>query len=463
LVFLVPWLAAKETSTDSAAAGGIKQPFTFVQRLDLVGGEIRHDGDFHQGKGGHAFSIYGEKVQTTVVATDRHNRIYAAGIIYPQAGGNAATSDLFVYRLTEAGALDTTFANQGISRLHLPHEGFFGILPRQMRVVKETASRDALYLAGSVELKQQTGTFISFPFVMRLTDDGAPDHRFGEEGAFVFHDFSSSSAQGLHIDDNQRCHVAIVQSAGTLTVLRLAANGTPRNPDQTASVQGKIASTHANRLLDGGNDRMIFAGRLIDPDTPRQGGTLAARFKDDGTLDASFGTAGIGGSTFNTGFPVLADAAPGQDAYFYTLSKVGLMGWGFEAWTTDGGLEEQFSGDGKRVLRADFPTFQVHPQGLAVDRTGNADRIYAVGTYQDQTSHLRRQIVLWGLRQDGTPLFPASRTSRPGLAFFNIFADSRQVMFDLTKLEKITTGAITTDSQGRPVIVGDLTAEPPRR
>jgi uncharacterized delta-60 repeat protein len=255
--------------------------------------------------------------------------------------------------LFAAGDLDPTFGNGGIASFD------YGDKDQGADVVVQ---RD-----GKVVVVGQTGPLSGADYDVLLTrfnTDGSLDPSFGEGGSVVT-DFGGRDV----------ARAAALTPDGSIVVVGLSL-GTP-----VSSEQWVVARYTADGDLDPGFDgdgyqklavRGGAEGVAVRPDgkavvvgSSEWGHFGVARFRTDGSLDASFGGDGFVTTTFNQGWSsarVVDFAADGRIVVAGGYSGGGPAGAVVARYLSDGRLDPSFSGDGRSFIEDPYPA----PAGISV-------------------------------------------------------------------------------------------------
>lgn len=245
----------------------------------------------------------------SAVAVQGDGKIVLAGIRETPGFPLPTYAQFAVARLDASGALDTTFG-AGSGRTSFAFAGFDGggtatsvILDPQGRIV----------VAGAAWVPQTNEDFA----IARLLPDGALDATFGSESQ-VTADFAVADiVEAIAIDAAGRI-LATGIAGNDAVVLRLTPDGAR---DDAFGVDGVSRAgldalpSHSGfgyGLIVDRLGRIVVAGAAgsFNAGVPRQD-MMAARFLPDGSLDGTFGTAGVATVVFD-----LADAGGGADAAF---------------------------------------------------------------------------------------------------------------------------------------------------
>lgn len=307
-------------------AGIVVSGFVLSNPYQALTARLRTDGTLDPSFGSGGFVSTGVAIGNGVaegiaVAADTNGRIVVAGIA---GGASASDNDYGVLVYAPNGELDQTFNSAGVATYD-PGTGYgelhhVVIAPDNTILVGGTlfgastvthglryspmGVRDATYNITETDVAvegaalQTDGKLImvgsktqSF-WLCRYTTTGARDAAFGTGITTSFAPTASSaSANGVIVQTDGKLLVAGTCRVGTNDVVCLARYNANGSPDVTFGTSGKLVTTTALRsitatgLVMSGNF-IYFAGRS---------GTLPAvvRMNLDGSLDTTFGTAGV--------------------------------------------------------------------------------------------------------------------------------------------------------------------------
>jgi uncharacterized delta-60 repeat protein len=249
-------------------------------------------------------------------AIDPAGRIILVGALYPES--NTGDDRLAVAALLPDGRPDTSFGADGLAVI--PTHSYGG------RIGAVAFQGDRILVGAGTN--QTTGDFVLY----RLTRSGALDPAFGDGGvalvSFTPSDESAypSAIGAIAIQGDGKILVAGIQGpiifdpppTGSFALARLGADG---HLDPTFGVAGKVktdfpdhhyASVNAVLVLPDG--RIVAAGNalrggLFDPASDY----VIARYRPDGSLDPTFGDAGLASVEFGpTAREGLSDLFAGQ-------------------------------------------------------------------------------------------------------------------------------------------------------
>ena len=210
----------------------------------------------------------------SAAALDSQGRILLAGRVF---------GDLAVMRLNPDGAIDQTFATDGVLRYRLPNTN-----EKVTDLVVD--SQDRAVIAG-----QSTGAYSSSrAFVARITEGGALDADWGESG-IRYLSTGTSDVRSVHVLTDDRVVVGLTDGWSDVAVVRLLTDGTN---DVSFAGTGRVhlecraprresplSAVTINPRSQGGN--RVTAYLVCRED--RKTRYLAAAWLDDGSPAPSFG------------------------------------------------------------------------------------------------------------------------------------------------------------------------------
>jgi uncharacterized delta-60 repeat protein len=204
---------------------------------------------------------------------------------------------------------------------------------------------------------------------------GALDRTFGDGGT-VTTNFSrgSDGASDVAIQANGKI-LAVGRAStrnyyGKFAVARYRTNG---HLDPAFGGDGLVTTNFAKRqdaasavaIQDDGGIVVAGSGSL----TTRDGYVALARYHPDGTLDGSFGDAGLVRANPTTGDDYAGDVAIQADGRIVVGGTVGAGKFAVLRFNADGTPDDTFSGDG--VVKTDVATGYDSASSVAVDAGGN--------------------------------------------------------------------------------------------
>jgi uncharacterized delta-60 repeat protein len=237
------------------------------------------------------------------VAVDPQGRVLVAGIA-TKATGPEPFSSMTIVRWTTSGAPDPSFGENGVVKVNRTGSPLITAAP-----VQSSANAIAVDGAGQIFVGGSAGTGSRFdPIVAKLRGDGSLDPGFGVGGvAKVSLDEGVPGGVGQLVLNGEKIVVAgdlTVGGSEFFGVGRLLASGAP---DPSFAGDGSVVTMEAGARLgaDGltvdAAGRVVVAGFALEPLV-----TSAAlfRYTPDGTLDPSFGSAGIVRTNFSASFAI---------------------------------------------------------------------------------------------------------------------------------------------------------------
>jgi uncharacterized delta-60 repeat protein len=280
------------------------------------------------------------------VALDSQGRIVALADI---------SSTLAVARFTSAGALDTTFGGTGTVTLNLSDQS--GAWSRPFTVQPD----DKILVGG-----RGIAAPVAFTAVIaRLDAAGALDTSFDSDG-YVPTPVGNNYA-GVAVDSSSRV-VVLRTGFGSDTFSRFTASGAIDSTFGTSGVFTTSVEQGATSLLVQADDKLV-SGSFVARGT-RGADVVVVRTNLDGTLDATWGTAGVAKSNANDSFDQVRAIAPTANGFFAAgyACEQSTLGESFAVTkhTANGALDTSFGNGGTAVLDADSAV----ATGVAVDSMG---------------------------------------------------------------------------------------------
>ena len=308
------------------------------------------------------------------VVTDSENRILIAADV---DGPGVDTGDFAVARYLPNGALDPSFAGDGILTLNLAG-GTAG----------DHANAIALDSQGRVVVGGSSGeASTAQTAVVRLTTAGAPDPSFGGGDGIFLQDFDGANADfvdDLVVDSADRIVATGPLGAATRNALtlRLTSQGTLdpgfSAPDGFDSLNvNTVSSDDASRgVAIDSLGRIVIAG--VTDITQGEENFFAARYLTGGTLDTSFATNPLiaGRSITDASAGVAPNQSDGAEALAIAAGDRPLLAGFAETTgadmavlqlTTGGTRDASFGGNG--VASVDFGGTEF-ANGIAIDGAG---------------------------------------------------------------------------------------------
>jgi uncharacterized delta-60 repeat protein len=250
----------------------------------LAAGAGSLDGSF--GNGGFATVALGSWVGAAAVVVQPDGKIVTAG------EGDLGSGNVIVStRMTASGALDPTYGNGGIVTVDI--NGGAGV---------DSGAGLALQTDGKIVIAGggRYGTYGPITFAaVRLTSSGALDPTFGTNGVTTVPIGTASIAIANAVVIQSDGKIALAGTALTshnqFVAVRLNANGTLDNSFGTAGISTLSPAGGAWGLALQGDGKLILAGQA-DFNNPQVAGAqqfMAARLTASGGLDATYGHGGI--------------------------------------------------------------------------------------------------------------------------------------------------------------------------
>jgi uncharacterized delta-60 repeat protein len=274
------------------------------------------------GTGGQVITNLGLSSEIRSIALQSDGKIVAAGFL-----SNGANDDFAIVRYNSNGSLDTTFSGDG-------------------KLSTDLGSYDSIY---SIALQSDgkivaTGVSNDNFAIARYDTNGTLDTTFSGDGKLTTDMGSSDGIQSIALQSDGKI-VAAGYSGNDFAIARYDTNGTL---DASFDTDGKVTTNlgsieSINSIAIQSDGKIVAAGY--------SGSDFAiARYDTNGTLDASFDTAGI----------VITDIASSDDGFNSVLlqsdGKIVAAGYtdnaGFSylmavaRYNTDGSLDSTFNGDG---------------------------------------------------------------------------------------------------------------------
>lgn len=337
-------------------------------------------------------------------------------------------------RLTQAGMFDTAFAGSG-QQLYNPaareaDEAVDATLDAEGRILVALSAPSSI---GSVRRVR----------VMRLLPDGTADTSFGDRGGAVTLGFVLASPQSIAVDSRGRIVVTGVDGCCSLSVYRLAPDGSLDTSFGRRGVAGGPYSESDSRFEPGDgivlDDDRIFAAGVAARSGGDAGAPIAMLLKPDGSLDTSFDDDGkLRLPLADARYVDVTAVTQMTDGRFVMAGNIrrtaGLKPWVMRL-RADGKLDGTFSGDGVTVFQG--PANEDH---RVEDVTVDAAARVIVGGSQAQRPLGPAVFALWRLTGSG-----AADAS---------FDGNGQLTHDFPADTRATGEAIVRQPQGRLALVG---------
>lgn len=236
--------------------------------------------------------------QAAAIQTD--GKIVAVGYKYDP---NTNNGDFVIYRLNTDGSPDASFGNLGevsVSVSSVTEIGTSVALQSDGKIVSAGYTR-----SGSI------GSPVTTAVIMRLNTNGSPDATFGTNGVVIYNPGAvfnpTIEAVAIQTDGKITAGGSITESSQLqFLVLRYNTDG---SPDTSFGTGGKATAFPGSVMRDmalQSDGKIVAAGGTVG-----QGSNFAlARFDQNGSLDASFGSAGTVNVSF--GFTDIANSVAVQ-------------------------------------------------------------------------------------------------------------------------------------------------------
>ena len=406
------------------------------------------------------------------VAIDGAGRVIVAGY---SSDAETSGNDIAVARFNQDGSLDSTFDGDGKVITA------FGTLDdRANSVVVDAWNR--IIVAGFTQVTGGSGSQFA---LVRYNVDGSLDTTFDGDGKVATPIQSSARANDLTIDRSGRIVVA-GEAFGTFALARYDSSGAL---DPTFDGDGTLLIGNAssfNSVAIDDFDRIVAAGYANGQNQD----FAVARLNADGTLDSSFD--GDGRVLTSIG----SSAEDAKSIAIDSLGRIVAMGYFLDGgrnfaavrYNTDGSLDANFDGDGKRTLtlRAsqDFATSMAIDSNGNVLVVGNAASDVALARYHadgslDPTFGINGKVLTdfafggsaRGLAIDGMGRFVVAGVANTGntwdiwVARYNpngsldeTFDGDGSRIFSLPSTNE-DVGGVTVDSSGRIVLAGSSSTQ----
>jgi len=278
------------------------------------------------------FAVGGGNAMAEAIVVQADGRIVIAGTA--DNGANAASSAVFLARLTENGAPDTSFGTDG--KLVLPLAGKTGV-----------AYDLQLTLDGDILVTGTAGDGNGLQaMIARVNEDGKMDTTFGMDGVVLIDREYETAAHSLVVQSDNAILLAGYskpEGVAGLSLFRLKADGAV---DESFGAQGevRISDTEGEAIL---YDMAVQAdGRLVvvgTYDNSEYREIILGRFLTNGQIDRSFGTAGmvrsdLGYDSVGYGVAVQSDGAIVVTGYSQTVKgkDIILLRYGVEQSAAEG-------------------------------------------------------------------------------------------------------------------------------
>jgi uncharacterized delta-60 repeat protein len=350
--------------------------------------------------------------QVQSVALQPDGKIVAAGF-----------GEMNLARYNSDGTLDITFNPEG----QIPGTNYDG---ESIEIFNEVAIQadGKIVAAGGTNFGVDHSTFR----ILRFDSNGLPDPSFDQDGVVEYHvqNFTGANAFAMAIQPWDQRIVAAGKTGRDLGLIRLNPDG---SLDTSFDGDGKLTTVvaasggWANSIAILDDHKILVAGTALR--SPDDADFMLARYNPDGSLDTTFGEAGIVITPFHsdlrsTTWDRAVDMALQADGKIVVVgeSSDGFFHFLVARYNADGSLDTTFTGDGK------FFGYESHYGNCGPAGEG----IYAVAVQPDNkilTLALDgcRQIVVARFNADGsmdTTFNPGEEISGWKLIEFAIWPES---------------------------------------
>ena len=285
-----------------------------------------------QSTGFTTFTVGSGNAVAQAIVVQEDGRIVIAGTA--DNGANAASSAVFLARLTENGAPDTSFGTDG--KLVLPLAGKTGVAYDLQLMLDGD-----ILVAGTADGGNGLQAMIA-----RVNQDGKMDTAFGTDGVVLIDREYETAAHSLVVQSDDTILLAGYskpEGVAGLSLFRLAADG---------AIDASFGAAGEVRITDTAGEAIIYDmaaqadGRLVVVGTYDNGEyreIILGRFLTNGQIDSSFGTAGmvrsdLGYDSVGYGLAVQNDGAVVVTGYTQTAKgkDIILLRYGVEQTAAEG-------------------------------------------------------------------------------------------------------------------------------
>ncbi|MBO6518047.1 MAG: T9SS type A sorting domain-containing protein [Bacteroidia bacterium] len=235
------------------------------------------------GVGSKGYTLFNAGAQTSCRAKDLelfNGSVYVAASTYSDDNG----TDFSVFKFTQAGALDQSFASKGSTLL--PLLGNDDLLSMDM-------DKSGRFLLGGVSVADG----IQYGAVAKLNQFGLPTSTFGGKGYFTYDKGSGlNTIIDVQFDNEERMVAAGSEGKNpdkNGMIFRFLSDGTPDSTFSNDGVQtsdiGLTNGVFINRVMVEKNNSVIALGYLKGPSYKD---VYALKLKENGSPDFNFGSKG---------------------------------------------------------------------------------------------------------------------------------------------------------------------------
>jgi len=214
------------------------------------------------------------------LSIDNSNNIYISGNVINSDG----TTSVKVIKLLPEGELDTSFGNAGFATIHYNPWWY--------------VSKTIILESGKIALVGRISSNSNDIIVVRLNSDGSIDNSFGNNGRFIFDSGNGNDQAFTIVEQNSKLIIGgVVQPYSEYALLRLTEDGildtTFGNNGLTAVGFGYREEIRDLIIDDSGN--IVTCGHSRNTNNPywNLDDLTILKFNNNGFLDSSFGDNGI--------------------------------------------------------------------------------------------------------------------------------------------------------------------------
>lgn len=304
--------------------------------------------------------------------------IQADGKIVVVGDSGLPNPNVILARLNTDGTLDSTFGTGGVASIDINDSdyGYAVVIQADGKIV----------VAGQTSIATDR-----YALVLRCNSDGTLDGAFGVNGIVTYDSPGWDGANGVAIQSDDKIVVTGRTSPPypdvSLTdvlVLRLNGDGTPDNAFGTDGVATfDLVYEEGMSAVIQPDGKIVIVGGVWGYSSA-QNAVLVLRYKNDGTLDDSFGTGGV--VTYKPGD---ADYLYGRGAALQVDGKIAVVGYVWDTlginilvlrYYANGALDTTFGGDG--MVEYKKGTGNAYGHGVAIQSDGKLV-ILGISQYHD--------------------------------------------------------------------------------
>lgn len=304
------------------------------------------------GDGGKVLTLFRGSDLATAVAVQRNGKIVVAGI--SQSIDPLHPTGFAVACYNRDGSLDLRFGDGGKVLTEFPNAF------TQARAMAIQAD-GKIVVVGQAVGPQGLSADVA---IARYTAAGALDPSFGGDGTVIVDIDAIDDARAVVVPFDGRIVIAgstrPLTSSDDLAVLRLNRDG---SLDPTFGAGGIVRTDATGRqdlassVMIQRNGKIVVAGWAVGDKFPGGSDVVLARYERNGSLDATFGTAGIALADIGARFDQVSSAALQADGRI-VVGGASALGFTVSRYDADGSPDRTFGTDG--VAEADFSTPDEH-------------------------------------------------------------------------------------------------------